>query len=206
MHYLTYISLAIVALLTSACTTAPARPTLDIEATVEARVAHEKAIEATVESRLKTGSPTKNLLAAIDTGNTESVKEILDSGINPNKNPVPAEFPFAGAYPLHLAVVKGNKEIVHMLLDHGAQIDGKAKNKEEASPLHWAAFFGQKDMVSLLINAGAPMNALDNTHSTPLDAAVYVWKLSQDDDGKASYFMEIIQILKAHGGKHADEL
>ena len=61
-----------------------------------------------------------------------------------------------------------------MLLNHGAQIDGKAKNKDEATPLHWAAFFGQKDMVSLLINAGAPINILDSNHATPLDAAVYV--------------------------------
>ena len=93
-----------------------------------------------------------------------------------------------------------------MLLDHGARIDGKAKYKDEATPLHWAACFGQKDMVSLLINAGAPINILDSNHATPLDAAVYVWRLSQDDKGKASHFMEIIEILKAQGGESADEL
>ena len=93
-----------------------------------------------------------------------------------------------------------------MLLNHGAQIDGKAKNKDEATPLHWAACFGQKDMVSLLINAGAPINILDSNHATPLDAAVYVWRLSQDDKGKANHIMGIIDILKAHGGKPADEL
>ena len=130
----------------------------------------------------------------------------MDSGIDPNKDPVPVDIPLEGAYPLHLAVVKGNKEIPQMLLDHGAQIDGKAKNKDEATPLHWAACFGQKDMVSLLINAGAPINILDSNHATPLDAAVYVWRLSQDDKGKASHFIEIIEILKAHGGKLADEL
>ena len=174
----------------------------DIDATVEARLAQEKAIEA----RLKTALPTQGLITAIDTDNTESVKDILDSEINPNKIPIPEGFPLAGAYPLHLAVVKGNKEIAQMLLNHGAQIDGKAKNKDEATPLHWAAFFGQKDMVSLLINAGAPINMLDSNHATPLDAAVYVWRLSQDDKGRASHFIEIIEILKAHGGKLADEL
>ena len=178
----------------------------NIAATGEARLAQEKAIEATGEARLKTALPTQGLITAIDTENTESVKEILGAGINPNKNPVPEGFPLTGAYPLHLAVVKGNKEIVQMLLEHGAQIDGKAKNKDEATPLHWAAFFGQKDMVSLLIDAGAPINMLDSNHATPLDAAVYVWRLSQDDKGKASHFIEIIEILKAHGGKPADEL
>ena len=111
-----------------------------------------------------------------------------------------------GAYPLHLAVVKGNKEIVQILLDNGAQIDLKAKNKDEATPLAWAAFFGQKDMVSLLIESGAPINVLDANHSTPLDAVVFVWKLSQDDEEKAKHLMEIITILKSNGGKHADDL
>ena len=199
-------SLAAVVLMALACTAAPAELTTDIEATVEARLAQEKTIEATVEARLKTALTTQSLITAIDTEDAESVKEILDSGINPNKNPVPEGFPLVGAYPLHLAVVKGNKEIVQMLLVYGAQIEGKAKNKDEATPLHWAAFFGRKDMISLLINAGAPMNVLDSNHATPLDAAVYVWRLSQNDREQASHFMGIIEMLKAHGGKPADEL
>ena len=199
-------SLAGVVLMLLACTAAPAELTTDIEATVEARLAQEKTIEATVEARLKTALTTQSLITAIDTEDAESVKEILDSGINPNKNPVPEGFPLAGAYPLHLAVVKGNKEIVQILLDSGAQIDLKAKNKDEATPLHWAAFFGQKDMVTLLIKAGAPINALDGNHATPVDSVVYVWRLSQDDEGKAKHLMEIITILKANGGKPADDL
>ena len=159
-----------------------------IDATVEART------QATVEARLKTALPTRNLLTAID------------AGIDPNEDPVPEGFPLAGAYPLHLAVVKGNKEIVQMLLTHGAKIDGRAQNKDEATPLHWAAFFGQKDMTTLLIDSGAPINMLDSNHATPLDAAVFVWRLSQDDERKADYLMEMIEMLKNHGGKPADEL
>ena len=53
-------------------------------ATVEARLAQERAIKATVEARLKTALPTQGLITAIDTENTESAKELLDSGINPN--------------------------------------------------------------------------------------------------------------------------
>ena len=53
-------------------------------ATVEARLAQERTIEATVEARLKTALPTQGLITAIDTENTESAKELLDSGINPN--------------------------------------------------------------------------------------------------------------------------
>ena len=145
-----------------------------------------------------------DLLTAIDEGQSDVVQELLESGIDPNRDPMPKGL--QGAYPLHLAVVKGNKEIVQILLDNGAQIDLKAKNKDEATPLAWAAFFGQKDMVSLLIESGAPINVLDANHSTPLDAVVFVWKLSQDDEEKAKHLMEIITILKANGGKHADDL
>ncbi len=151
-------------------------------------------------------SQTLDLLTAIDKEKSDVVQELLDSGIDPNKDPVPVDIPLEGAYPLHLAVVKGNKEIVKILLNNEADIDLKAKNKDEATPLAWAAFFGQKDMVSLLIEDGAPINVLDANHGTPLDSVVFVWRLSQDDEEKAKHLMEIITILKANGGKHADEL
>ena len=144
---------------------------------------------------------TSDLLTAIEKEQSDVVQELLKSGIDPNKDARPT-----GEYPLHLAVIKGNKEIVQMLLDGGATIDLKAKNDDEATPLAWAAFFGQKDMVSLLIEAGASINILDANHATPLDAAVFVWRLSIDDEKKARHLMEIITILKANGGKHADDL
>jgi len=149
---------------------------------------------------------TLDLLTAIDQEKSDAVQELLESGIDPNEDPIPVGIPLEGAYPLHLAVVKGNKDIVRILLDNGAQIDLKATNKDEATPLTWAAFFGQKDMVSLLIEYGAPINALDANHNTPLDSVVFVWRLSQDDEEKAKHLMEIITILKANGGKPADDL
>ena len=79
--------------------------------------------------------PTTDLLTAIDQEKSDAVRQHMDSGTDPNKNPGPVGTPLAGAYPLHLAVVKGNKEIVQILLDNGAQIDIKAKNKDEATPL-----------------------------------------------------------------------
>jgi len=151
-------------------------------------------------------SQTLDLLTAIDKEKSDVVQELLDSGIDPNKDPVPVDIPLEGAYPLHLAVVKGNKEIVQILLDNGAQIDIKAKNKDEATPLAWAAFFIQKDMVSLLIESGAAINVLDANHGTPVDAAAFAWRLSHDYEEKAKPLMEILTILKANGGKHADEL
>ena len=130
----------------------------------------------------------------------------MDSGIDPNIDSGPVGTPLAWAYPLHLAALKGNKEIVQILLDNGAKIDLRATNKDEATPLAWAAFLGQKDVVSLLIEAGAPINAIDANQYTPLDAAGIAWRASQDNEEKAKKLMEIMTILKANGGKHADEL
>ena len=144
---------------------------------------------------------TSDLLTAIEEERSDVVQELLASGIDPNNDAGPN-----GEYPLHLAVIKGDKEIVQILLDGGAAIDLKAKNKDEATPLAWAAFFGQKDMVLLLIEAGASINVLDANHATPLDAAAFVWRLSQDEEETARHLWEIITILKANGGKHADDL
>ena len=70
------------------------------------------------------GEPlTLDLLTAIDKEKSDVVQQHMDLGTDPNKNPGPVGTPLAGAYPLHLAVVKGNKEIVQILLDNGAKID-----------------------------------------------------------------------------------
>ena len=61
-------------------------------------------------------------------------------------------------------------------------------------------------MVSLLIEAGAPINAIDANQYTPLDGAGIAWRASQDNAAWAKNLMEIMTILKANGGKHADEL
>ena len=142
-----------------------------------------------------------DLLTAVDEGQSDVVQELLDSGIDPNKDASPD-----GAYPLHLASLKGNKEMVQILLDNGAEISLRATNKDKATPLHWAAFFGQKDVVSLLLGAGAPINVLDANNATPLDSAIFAWRASQDNAAWAKNLMEIITILKTNGGKPSDEL
>ena len=149
---------------------------------------------------------TSDLLTAIDKGQSDVVQELLDSGIDPNIDAGPVGTSIAGAYPLHLAVLKGNKEIVQILLENGDKIDLRATNKDEATALAWAAFLGQKDVVSLLIKAGAAINAIDANQYTPLDAAGIAWRVRQNNAAWVKNQMEIMTILKANGGKHADEL
>ena len=82
----------------------------------------------------------------------------MDVGTDPKQNPIPVGFPLDGAYPLHLAMGKGNEKLVKTLLENGAEIDIEASDNGAATLLHWAAFFSRKGMVSLLIKPGAPIN------------------------------------------------
>lgn len=150
-------------------------------------------------------SPKIDILTAIDTGKIDIVQQHIIAGTNPDKTPIPKGLPFEGAFPLHLAILKGNKEIAELLIDNGAKIDIKALNREAATPLHWAAFFNQKDMVSLLIKSGAPINALDATGGTPLDSAFFA-QLITKDKAISENLGEIMGILKSNGGKPAKDL
>ena len=53
----------------------------------------------------KEENQSSDLLTAVDEGQSDVVQELLDSGIDPNKDASPD-----GAYPLHLASLKGNKK------------------------------------------------------------------------------------------------
>ena len=153
-----------------------------------------------------TATPTTTIYDAIYARDVNIVQQHMDTGTKPNANPIPEGFPLAGAYPLHLAALTGNEEIVHILLDNGARIDLEAKNKDRATPLHWAAFFAQKDIVLLLVQSGAPINFIDANNATPLDAAVFAKMVNQSDDRIAKQMGEIITILKENDGKSAKDL
>ena len=47
-------------------------------------------------------------------------------------------------------------------------------------------------MVTVLIDSAAPINVLDSNHATPLEAAVFMWRITQDDERKVRHLMEII--------------
>jgi hypothetical protein len=74
---------------------------------------------------------------------------------------------------LQVAAQAGNEPIARILLDHGANANGR--NAYGATPLMWAAA-GSKDevLVRLLVQRGAQLNAQDDYGSTPLRfAAVF---------------------------------
>ena len=68
--------------------------------------------------------------------------------------------------PLHEAAGGGHKDIVALLLAHGADVN--ARDVGGRTPLHEAAAGGHKDIVALLLAHGADANARDINGRTPL--------------------------------------
>lgn len=102
------------------------------------------------------------LLEAVQKQDTVKVNELLSSGVDANstKNKVPA---------LETAVMKGNKDIVQLLLEHGA--DPNARNKQQETVLFNAVKSGNQELVSLLYKHGANINIVNQLKETPLSCA-----------------------------------
>lgn len=146
------------------------------------------------------------LLRAVDIGDPSKVEQLLKDGINPNTHALPPGQLLSGGFPLHLAIAKEETEIVKILLAHGAKIDLKAGNQDEATPLHWAVFFLQKEIVSILLEKGAPVNILDAHGGTPVDTAYYIQEIHKDDTIKSIIIQDIIFLLLFNGGLSAEDL
>lgn len=70
------------------------------------------------------------------------------------------------ATPLILAVLKGNVDIVKVLLDHGANINHQ--NNQGHSPLQYACSKGWSDVVGLLLERGSDVDIRDRRGDTSL--------------------------------------
>ena len=99
---------------------------------------------------------------AAKNGDLEKVTALLKS--NPD---LVSSKDYNGDTPLHLAALKGHKDIAELLLVNKA--DANAKNNHTQTPLHWAA---DREVAELLLTNGAGVNAKDDFGDTPLhDAA-----------------------------------
>ncbi len=119
-----------------------------------------------------------DLFDAIESNNIEMVKDILNSGINPNIRKgytIPLNYAIQSAsdyrlydndYASHNQMIK----IIELLLERGA--DPNFSNIEGFTPLMHASMVNEKEIVNLLLNNGADPNLKDDDGNTALIYAV----------------------------------
>lgn len=139
---------------------------------------------APTEAQKKALLEANEILTACEASDTEKVKALLEK----NTALVNAQDD-AGATPLSRAVIalKPNAELVRLLLEKGAQIEGAAKNG--GRPLRSAALLGRKDLVVMLLQHGAKIGAQDQEGRTALEYAASANRI------------EVADVLLAHGAQ-----
>ena len=97
----------------------------------------------------------------LSTGNREISSLLLGAGSDPSAQST--EF---GYTPAHLAAFNGEKDVLELLLDNGA--DKEARGTKGPTPLLLAAQNGHLDCCELLLSRGAYLEAHDIWNATPL--------------------------------------
>ena len=123
------------------------------------------------------GAKPSSISTAAYTGDSAAVQAFLEQGVNVNVR---------GRWgPLHLAAGRGHKEVVGLLLEHGADVNARSPSHETA--LHVAARRGHKEVVELLLEHGADVNARSPLHQTALHVAA------------RQEHKEVVELLLEHG-------
>ncbi|MEI6040281.1 MAG: ankyrin repeat domain-containing protein [Candidatus Berkelbacteria bacterium] len=111
------------------------------------------------------------LCFACDKENIESAKLLLHAGANPNIIGLNLEkFETAGT-PLHLAAMRGNTQLIKLLIEYGANVN--LADHDQWTALHFAITYGELEPVKLLVEAGADINKPEGLNqATPLTIAL----------------------------------
>jgi ankyrin repeat protein len=117
--------------------------------------------------RLRAESGRLDLFEASALGDVDRLRDLLDSGADPN------EFAPDGFTPLTLAAFFKHLEAVRLLLDRGADVHQRARHEQiKVLPIHSAAANGGSvEIVRALLDAGADVNARQPEGFRAIDAA-----------------------------------
>lgn len=106
------------------------------------------------------------LMLSAHLGDAETLKLLLERGANPNY------IPKGGAPPLVSGIASKKKNVVQLLLDHGARVDFGIGGEGGFSPLHAAVKIRNMGIVKLLIRHGANPNLKSSVSGdSPLEFA-----------------------------------
>jgi hypothetical protein len=97
-----------------------------------------------------------------------------------------------GIIPINRAVQNGDRELLELLIQAGADIN--VKNSRGSTPIHIAVIRGYQELVELLLRAGADITIQDDAGFTALQIA-----LEKGDES-------IINLLKNHLSQATDEV
>jgi len=144
-----------------------------------------------LENSIGLGGMSKALIISVSDGDEESAGLLLAHGarregpavVNAIRADTPtaamrligAGFDVHGRYlghyrsALHFAVDKGFAEVAQALLDQGAAVNARDRNRQ--TPLHLGACKGREECVRILLEAGADVLAEDREGKIPLDYA-----------------------------------
>jgi len=118
----------------------------------------------------------ESLWHAAASGNADRVTEILDEGMHDASggNYWQSDSDPRGwqRSPLHVAALEGHREVVELLLAHGADVNAMSKYGD--TPLHFAITHRNVDVATALYKAGADVNIEndDGDTATSLGAKV----------------------------------
>lgn len=130
---------------------------------------------------IQSKSGTTPLIDAIDKNSIEMVKILLEHKCYVNlvdSNDINL-VDDNGDMPLHRAIKKGNRAVIELLINGGANLN--APNKRRETPLHLAVMNGNMDAVMLLIDKGADVKAKEADYGfTPCELIKHNKKILQN--------------------------
>ena len=110
------------------------------------------------------------LAGAARTGDLEVIEQHIADGADINA--LHFEMP-----PLTWAAMMGQTEAAELLLQHGADINGR--NRDNNTALHLAVFLGHAETAELLLKSGADVNVKNNDGATSVDMLGVPWEMTR---------------------------
>ena len=113
-----------------------------------------------------------DIWGAAKSGNLDKINKHLANGADPNA--LSSSF---GTSPLAWAALHGQTAAVELLLQNGAEVNGRSKDGGTA--LHAAAFLGHDKTAALLLEHGAITYVKNTSGMSPKESAAIDWELTQ---------------------------